>query len=124
MLFYSLASSGQTFADTRLACNLVERLAVAVDNQEPVLLVGETGTGKTSSIQRLARMAGRRLRVLNLNQQSDSVDLLGGFKPVDTRALINPVRERFEGLFARTFRLETNRQFLGHIQVRQHMHAA
>nr|CDS31811.2 midasin [Hymenolepis microstoma] len=108
--------STQVFADTRLACTLVERLAVAVSNSEPVLLVGETGTGKTSSIQHLALMAGRRLRVLNLNQQSDSVDLLGGFKPVDSRALINPLREKFESLFVRTFRLESNRNFLGHIQ--------
>uniref|UniRef100_A0A0R3T203 Midasin n=1 Tax=Rodentolepis nana TaxID=102285 RepID=A0A0R3T203_RODNA len=99
-----------------LACTLVERLAVAISNSEPVLLVGETGTGKTSSIQRLALMAGRRLRVLNLNQQSDSVDLLGGFKPVDSRALVNPIREKFESLFVRTFRLESNRNFLGHIQ--------
>nr|VZI14611.1 unnamed protein product [Spirometra erinaceieuropaei] len=108
--------AGQTFADTRLACSLIERLAAAVYHKEPVLLVGETGTGKTSSIQRLALMAGRRLRVLNLNQQSDSVDLLGGFKPVDNRALINPTRERFESLFVRTFRMETNKQFLHHIQ--------
>ncbi|VDN15365.1 unnamed protein product [Dibothriocephalus latus] len=108
--------AGQTFADTRLACSLIERLTAAVQHKEPVLLVGETGTGKTSSIQRLALMAGRRLRVLNLNQQSDSVDLLGGFKPVDNRALINPTRERFESLFVRTFKMETNRQFLNHIQ--------
>ncbi|KAL5111458.1 Midasin [Taenia crassiceps] len=109
-------SSKQIFAETRLACTIVERLAVAVERAEPVLLVGETGTGKTSAIQRLALMAGRRLRVLNLSQQSDSVDLLGGFKPVDSRALVNPVKERFESLFMKTFRLESNRQFLGHIQ--------
>lgn len=109
--------SEQTFAGTRLACALIERLAVAVLHAEPVLLVGETGTGKTSAVQRLALMAGRRLRVLNLNQQSDSVDLLGGFKPVDSRALVNPLREKFESLFERTFHLETNRQFLRHIQV-------
>lgn len=90
---------------------------MAVEHAEPVLLVGETGTGKTSTIQHLALMAGRRLRVLNLSQQSDSVDLLGGFKPVDSRALVNPVKERFESLFMRTFRLESNRRFLGHIQV-------
>lgn len=83
-MYFSLSTNvgsfgGQTFAETRLACCLVERLTVAVSHREPVLLVGETGTGKTSSIQRLARMGGRRLHVLNLNQQSDSVDLLGGY---------------------------------------------
>ncbi|VDM20698.1 unnamed protein product [Hydatigera taeniaeformis] len=115
-VYWELQPSRQVFADTRLACTLVERLAVAIQHAEPVLLVGETGTGKTSAIQRLALMAGRRLRVLNLSQQSDIVDLLGGFKPVDSRALMYPVKERFESLFMKTFRLESNRRFLEHIQ--------
>ncbi len=38
------------------------------------------------------------------------------FKPVDTQALIGPIRERFENLFLRTFKLDSNRQFLQHIQ--------
>lgn len=66
------------FASTRLSSSLLERLAVAVQHKEPVLLVGETGTGKTSTVQRLAYLTGHRLRVINLNQQSDSVDLMGG----------------------------------------------
>ncbi|KER24406.1 hypothetical protein T265_07921 [Opisthorchis viverrini] len=103
------------FASTHLACTLLERLAVAVEHKEPVLLVGETGTGKTSAIQQLAHLCGRRLRVINLNQQSDSVDLLGGFKPVDTRSLVRPVRERFEALFCRTFRMDKNVGYLEHI---------
>lgn len=67
------------FALTRMACTLIERLAIAVQHKEPVILVGETGTGKTSVIQRLAYLTGRKLKVINLNQQSDSVDLLGGY---------------------------------------------
>ncbi|KAA3678763.1 midasin [Paragonimus westermani] len=103
------------FASTHLACTLLERLAVGISNHEPLLLVGETGTGKTSAVQRLAQLCGRRLHVVNLNQQSDSIDLLGGFKPVDMRTLIRPLREKFETLFCRTFRMETNATFLGHI---------
>ncbi|TPP58779.1 Midasin [Fasciola gigantica] len=103
------------FASTRLACTLLERIAVAVAHHEPVLLVGETGTGKTTAVQRLAQLCGRQLHVINLNQQSDSVDLMGGFKPVDTRALIRPLREQFESLFCHTFRTDTNLSFLGHI---------
>ncbi|VDP85277.1 unnamed protein product [Echinostoma caproni] len=111
----SVSDTHWPFASTRLACTLLERLAVAVAHQEPVLLVGETGTGKTTAVQRLAQLCGRHLRVINLNQQSDSVDLMGGFKPVDTRALIRPLREQFESLFFRTFKTDTNLAFLGHI---------
>ncbi|KAF5403822.1 hypothetical protein PHET_02306 [Paragonimus heterotremus] len=116
-----VTSSGTTdgtswpFASTHLACTLLERLAEGISNHEPLLLVGETGTGKTSAVQRLAQLCGRRLHVINLNQQSDSIDLLGGFKPVDMRTLIRPLREKFETLFCRTFRMETNATFLGHI---------
>ncbi|CAH8610286.1 unnamed protein product [Schistosoma haematobium] len=103
------------FASTRLSSSLLERLAVAVQHKEPVLLVGETGTGKTSTVQRLAYLTGHRLRVINLNQQSDSVDLMGGFKPVDFQVFVRPLREKFESLFTCTFQLDNNLVFLGHI---------
>jgi midasin len=34
---------------------------------EPMLLVGETGTGKTTIVQELAKTVGKRLHVLNMN---------------------------------------------------------
>lgn len=51
----------QTFAATRPSSVLIEQLAVCVDKGEPVLLVGETGTGKTSTVQYLARVTGNIL---------------------------------------------------------------
>jgi len=44
------------FAFTRPATALLERIAVAIGNNEPLLLVGETGTGKTSAVQYLAEL--------------------------------------------------------------------
>ena len=43
----------------------------------------------------LAMQVGARLAVLNLSQQTDSSDLLGGFRPVDPAALVAPLLERF-----------------------------
>lgn len=48
----------QTFAATRPSAVLLEQLAVCVAKGEPVLLVGETGTGKTSTVQHLTRVTG------------------------------------------------------------------
>ncbi len=62
--------------------------------------------------------AGHTLRVINMNQQSDSTDLLGGFKPVDLRIIIAPFREEFEMLFCQSFSRKQNSKFLGHLQVR------
>ena len=48
---------------------------------EPVLLVGETGTGKTTVCQMAAHMRGQRLHILNCNQHTETSDFLGGFRP-------------------------------------------
>jgi midasin len=50
-----------------------------------VLLVGETGTGKTSVCQLLALMRHTHLHVLNCNQHTETSDFLGGFRPTRTR---------------------------------------
>lgn len=81
------------------------------------MLVGETGTGKTSTLQLLAKHTGNKLIVLNMNQQSDSVDLIGGYKPVELKIIIRPIREEFENLFRSEFNTEQNSKFLGHISV-------
>ncbi|XP_025407976.1 midasin-like [Sipha flava] len=107
--------SNSVFAFTRSSCCLLERIASAIDTQESVLLVGETGTGKTSTLQLLAKHTGNKLIVLNMNQQSDSVDLIGGYKPVEFKIIIKPIREEFECLFRAEFDLVENTKFLGHI---------
>ncbi|XP_006870675.1 PREDICTED: midasin [Chrysochloris asiatica] len=108
--------AGLTFAATRPSSVLIEQLAVCVSKGESVLLVGETGTGKTSAVQYLAHITGHHLRVVNMNQQSDTADLLGGYKPVDHKLIWLPLREGFEELFAQTFSKKQNFTFLGHIQ--------
>lgn len=48
---------------------------------EPVLLVGETGTGKTTVCQMAAALRGQTLHILNCNQHTETSDFLGGFRP-------------------------------------------
>jgi midasin len=57
-------SSVPTFSFTRIASCILERIAVAVEQNEPILLVGETGVGKTSSIQFLAHQTNHKLVVV------------------------------------------------------------
>ncbi|KAI8972107.1 hypothetical protein BDB01DRAFT_854805 [Pilobolus umbonatus] len=100
------------FATTGHALRLMEKIAVCIHLKEPVLLVGETGTGKTTVVQHLADMIHQNLIVVNLSQQSDSSDLLGGFKPVDGKVLAIPMKEQFERLFSKTFSVKKNGKFL------------
>lgn len=67
-----------TCALTRDYRNLLERLAVCVESNEPVLLNGETGIGKTKIIQQLARYVNVDLQVVNMSLDSDAADLIGG----------------------------------------------
>lgn len=61
------------------------------------------GTGKTTVVQYLADQLHQRLVVQNLSQQTDSADLLGGFKPVEMRVLCVPIKAKFDQLFPKTF---------------------
>ena len=106
-----------TFSFTRQSLCLLEKLAVAVNNKEPILIVGETGTGKTSTVQYLAQQTRHDLKVINMNQQSDSTQLLGGFKPVEMKTIVTPIRNKFEALFADTFSVDQNTKFLSHVCV-------
>ena len=113
-------TTNRPFFLTASASKVLEFIAVAVKESltktaEPILLVGETGVGKTSVIQHLAGLVGRKLITVNLNQQTECSDLLGGYKPVDIQHFINPAREKFEILFSKTFSMQDNTKFLSHI---------
>ena len=90
----------------------MEQICVSLENQESVLLVGETGTGKTTSVQELAKLQGKKLHIFNMNQNTDSADLLGGFKPVDVKFLLKPVYEFFLSIFRKLFKSGKNQKFL------------
>ncbi len=59
--------SRSRFAHTTHSLRLLEKIAVCIKLDEPVLLVGETGTGKTSVIQYIADQMGETLLVLVCN---------------------------------------------------------
>ena len=106
------AAASSRFASTRAALTLMEQVAASVQMAEPVLLVGETGIGKTTVIQQLATLMRQKLTVVNLSQQSESTDLLGGFKPVNIRTMAVPMHDEFNNLFELTFSAKKNQKFL------------
>lgn len=106
------AAASSRFASTRSALKLMEQTAAAVQMAEPVLLVGETGVGKTTVVQQLATLMRQKLTVVNLSQQSESTDLLGGFKPINIRTMAIPMLDEFNQLFELTFSARKNQKFL------------
>jgi midasin len=107
----SAPSSTRPFALHKPAISLLSRLATAISLNEPVLLTGETGTGKTSVITHLASLLRKPLISLNLSNQTESSDIIGGFKPVDARVPASELQLRFSDLFSGTFSRKKNAHF-------------
>ena len=63
----------------------MRRLAVLLGHawhfKEPVLLVGETGCGKTTVVELIARLNKIQLYSLNCHNNTESSDFLGGLRP-------------------------------------------
>ncbi len=59
----------------------LEKLARSVKLNENVLMSGPTGSGKTSLVKYLAHLTNNELRRINLNDMTDVVEIVGGYKP-------------------------------------------
>lgn len=53
----------------------------ALEFNEPVLLVGQTGCGKTTICQILSNIVRKKLRILNCHMHTEGADFLGGLRP-------------------------------------------
>lgn len=107
-------TQSEQFAETDYALRLIESIGVCIRENEPTLLVGETGCGKTTLLQHLAALSGRELIVQNLSLQTDSTDLLGGYRPLEIQHVARRVYEEFLDLFVSTFSRKQNADFLGY----------
>jgi MoxR-like ATPase len=57
--------------------NIMKTLAIAIRDNLPTLLIGESGTGKTSAIRYLAAESNNGLRRINLNGGTTADELIG-----------------------------------------------
>lgn len=102
----------QRYALTRTTLASMERVASCIAHAEPALLVGETGTGKTTMVQTLASLIGQPITVVNLSQQTESGDLLGAFKPLDPKSQAADLHNAWTRVFERTFSLKRNAAYV------------
>lgn len=97
-------------AMTHSTQNVLRQVIQAVNLREHVLLVGHTGTGKTTLIQQLHHQTLHenhstssnashvpQLFVVNMSLQSESSDLLGGWRPTSMQLLAKSLLENFFG---------------------------
>lgn len=79
------AMPASTLVWTRAMQRLFALVAFALAHNEPVLLVGETGCGKTSVCEVIAEAFNQRLVGVNCHQNMETADLLGSQRPVRNR---------------------------------------
>ncbi|TRY63986.1 hypothetical protein TCAL_02073 [Tigriopus californicus] len=103
------------FCLTSQSSNLLEFLTISVLADQACLLVGETGVGKTTTVQFLSKAWGRKLHVINLCEQSEASDLFGGFKPVDLSFSLIPIIGQFKNLCQKSYSVKRNRKVVGHL---------
>ena len=101
----------QNFNPHKPAIRLLSQIAGCVTEGEPVLLTGETGTGKTSVISYLAHLLNRPLLSLNLSNQTESSDLIGGFRPVSAQIPAAELQQEFSELFRHSFSKKRNEAY-------------
>ena len=67
---------------TKSMIRLLTLISNALKNNEPVLLVGDTGCGKTMACQVIAELFGTELNILNAHQNTETGDIIGSQRPI------------------------------------------
>ena len=108
-------NSGFPFCITKQTARLLEFLTSSILLKQPVLMVGETGVGKTTTVQYMGNIFRKKVHVINMCEQTESADLFGGFKPVDIGFALRPLVEEFQEMCSKCFSEKKNKAFFGEI---------
>ncbi|KAJ3134538.1 AAA ATPase midasin [Physocladia obscura] len=88
-LFMEKTDVKNEFVQQIVWTNAMKRLFILVlkciINTEPILLVGETGCGKTTVCQILTTLMGVNLQIVNAHAGSETSDFIGSMRPVRGR---------------------------------------
>ena len=88
VLYQTPSTSSSDFVWTEPTKRLYALVRGALKHTEPVLLIGEAGSGKTSVCQKLAMDLDLPFYSLNCHMNTEAADILGGLRPVRSRASI------------------------------------
>ena len=111
-IYYDSIPKGDFYSyntNSKFYIKLINNFILSNNN---ILLVGETGVGKTRMIQNLAKLMNIKLNVINMSQSSDEGDLLGGYKPVSTKNFLKKYFDEILTILSSNFNTEKNQVFI------------
>ena len=111
-IFYDEIPKGDFYSYNTNSKFYIKLINESIINNNNILLVGETGVGKTRMIQNLAKLMNNKLNVINMSQSSDEGDLLGGFKPVSTKNFLKKYFDKILNILNNNFNAEKNQIFI------------
>ena len=111
-IFYDDIPKGDFYSYNTNSKFYIKLINESIINNNNILLVGETGVGKTRMIQNLAKLMNNKLNVINMSQSSDEGDLLGGFKPVSTKNFLKKYFDKILNILNDNFNSEKNQVFI------------
>ena len=120
--FYMQALNSQTktptsnFSWTKIAREIILQTGLALQNNENLLLVSESGFGKTTMIQYLASVLNHELVILNLSSEVDINSLFGYFKILSNEQWLESIKNDFVEIFKQSFDEQKNSEFLDKLE--------
>ena len=111
-IFYDNIPKGDFYSYNTNSKFYIKLINDSIINNNNILLVGETGVGKTRMIQNLAKLMNIKLNVINMSQSSDEGDLLGGFKPVSTKNFLKKYFDKILKILSDNFNSDKNQLFI------------
>jgi midasin len=101
---------------TKASQRLYTLVCRALKFREPVLLVGETGTGKTSICHIFAEATSQSLLTLSCHQNLETADIIGGMRPVRNRSALQADAIRNASLVLKDLGMETSEFDVEHLK--------
>ncbi|VWU53406.1 dynein-related AAA-type ATPase, putative, partial [Hepatocystis sp. ex Piliocolobus tephrosceles] len=80
----------------------------AIYNKESLLLIGDTGVGKTALVDYISKLFNKKLHVFVFSEQSEASDLIGNYYPFNMSVKTNELLNKFQNFVTNYFAMYTN----------------
>ncbi|SBS89388.1 dynein-related AAA-type ATPase, putative, partial [Plasmodium malariae] len=90
--------SNYSFILTSVHKSILYEIIEGVYNKESILLIGDTGVGKTALVDYISKIFETKLHVFVFSEQSEASDLIGNYYPFNISVKTNELFEEFKKL--------------------------